>query len=72
MAIRYTRLLSELDQQELPNAGLLEPHCRLHSPGRPGFGAYLWGTVGMGTIGGDATERDSGRFWPAYKGGSAC
>ncbi|MGZ9275307.1 MAG: polyamine ABC transporter substrate-binding protein [Nitrospira sp.] len=43
-------LLSELDQQELPNAALLEPHLQaLHfDPERRYSVPYLWGTVGIG------------------------
>lgn len=43
-------LLSELDQQELPNAALLESHLQgLHfDPERRYSVPYLWGTVGIG------------------------
>lgn len=43
-------LLSELDQQEMPNAALLEPHLQdLHfDPERRFSVPYLWGTVGIG------------------------
>ena len=43
-------LLSELDQQELPNAGVLEPHLQgLHFDPEGRYSVpYLWGTVGIG------------------------
>jgi spermidine/putrescine transport system substrate-binding protein len=43
-------LLNELDQHELPNASLLEPHLQAlpFDPERRYSVPYLWGTVGIG------------------------
>jgi spermidine/putrescine transport system substrate-binding protein len=66
-------LLSELDQQELPNAGLLEPHLQdLHfDPERRYSVPYLWGTVGIGydsAVIAPAPDSWSILWDPRYKG----